>query len=62
MITEHDIRQARSEGVQMGVELTLDEIDELLNVQGCDKYEAAKVAVQRIKYYINNKRKNNGND
>lgn len=54
--TESDIRKAQLEGVQMGVEVTLSDIQELLKVNGSvDDGEKAKIATERIQLYINNK-------
>lgn len=53
--TQHDISQARSEGVQMGIEVTCNEINDLLNIKGLDKIESNALAIERVRLYINNK-------
>lgn len=51
-----ELNKARLEGVQMGVEMTCQEIKELMQVHGdLDEGSRAITAMQRIEFYINSK-------
>lgn len=57
--TDSDIRKAQLEGVQMGIELTIQDMQELLVVNGSiDDYEKNKIVIERIHNYIKNKQNN----